>query len=176
MPTTGMRRIACLVILTATFSAFIGCSGYHIGATKPAQMQQVETLAVPVFKNLTLEPRSSVLITDSVVKQLQRDGTFRITSEDGADAVLKGTIRTMERRQLRSAKFNTLRSREVLLRIFVDYVVEEPGTGLILSEGSVQGETNIFLSRNFQLSERQGLEDATRDLAEKLVARIAEGW
>ena len=172
----GFCRASSVLLLSVCALLFTGCAGYRTGSAKPAQMVSVETLAVPVFKNLTLEPRSSVLITNMVVKQLQRDGTYRITSEEGADAVLKGTIRQMERRQLRSAKFNTLRSREVLLRIFVDYVVEEPGTGLILAEGTVQGDTNIFLDRNFQLSERQGIEDATRDLAEKLVARVCEGW
>ena len=172
----GLCRIACLFLISACAFVLAGCSGYHMGSVKPAHMDNVQTLAVPVFKNLTLEPRSSVLITNTVVKQLQRDGTYRIASEESADAVLRGTIREMERRQLRSARFNTLRSRELMLRIFVDYVVEEPGTGLVLAEGSTQGETNVFLDRNFQLSERQGIEDASRDLAEKLVARIAEGW
>lgn len=172
----GFRGAISALLLSAFALMFTGCAGYQLGSTKPTQLQSVETLAVPVFKNLTLEPRSSVLITNTVVKQLQRDGTYRITAEEGADAVLRGTIRQMERRQLRSAKFNTLRSRELLLRIFVDYVVEEPGTGLILAEGTVQGDTNVFLDRNFQLSDRQGIEDATHELAEKLVSRIAEGW
>ncbi|MGK0184796.1 MAG: outer membrane lipopolysaccharide assembly protein LptE/RlpB [Verrucomicrobiales bacterium] len=172
----GFRRAASALFLSVIVLMFTGCAGYRTGTTKPVQMQSVETLAVPVFKNLTLEPRSSVLITNMVVKQLHRDGTYRITAEEGADAILRGTIRQMERRQLRSAKFNTLRSRELNLRIFVDYVVEEPGTGLILAEGSVQGDTNVFIDRNFQLSDRQGIEDATRDLSRKLVARISEGW
>jgi outer membrane lipopolysaccharide assembly protein LptE/RlpB len=153
-----------------------GCAGYHTGSDKPGRMEHVKTLAVPTFKNLTLEPRSAVLVTNNVVRQFQLDGTYQIKDSQDADAVLHGTIREFTRRQLRSARNNNLRTRELELIMFVDYTVEEPVTGSVLTRGTVNGSTSVFLDPNFQLSERQAIDDASRKMAEELVSRLAEGW
>ena len=80
------------------------CAGYKMGADKPAKMAGVTTLAIPVFKNLSLEPRSSVIVTNNVIKRFQMDPTYKITDTKSADAVLKGTIQKFERRQLRGVR------------------------------------------------------------------------
>lgn len=152
------------------------CAGYRAGSDKPGRMENVTSIAVPTFKNLTLEPRSSVLITNNVVRQFQIDGTYQIKDPQQADAVLRGTIRDFTRRQLRSARNNNLRTRELELVMDVDFVVEEPVTGNLLAKGTVRGATSIFLDPNFQLSERQALDDASRKMAEELVSRLTEGW
>jgi hypothetical protein len=176
MQVPGCRRSARGALLIAVALVSSSCAGYRIGATKPAELLSVERVAIPTFRNLTLEPRSSVLMTNMVIKQFQRDGSYQISSEENADAVLRGTIIEMERRQLRSAKFNTLRSREINLTIRVEYELEELATGIILARGMSQGDTNIFLDPNFQLSERQAIEDASREVAERIVTRVSEGW
>lgn len=153
-----------------------GCAGYTTGSGKPGRMANVESIAVPTFRNLTLEPRSAVLVTNNVVRQFQLDGTYQIKDAQEADAVLRGTIREFARRQLRSARNNNLRTRELELLMTVDFVVEEPVTGNLLSKGTVQGSTSVFLDPNFQLSERQAIDDASRKMSEELVSRLAEGW
>ena len=59
------------------------------GSVKPAYLSAVQSIAVPTFKNQTLEPRIESLVTGTVIKQFQQDGTYRIASEDNADAILK---------------------------------------------------------------------------------------
>jgi hypothetical protein len=83
-----------LKALFATLFCFAlgGCLGYHIGPVKPYYLRDVHTIAVPTFQNRTLVPRIEVLVTDTVIKQLQQDGTFQITNEDKADATLTGNI------------------------------------------------------------------------------------
>lgn len=153
-----------------------GCAGYHVGSEKPGRMENIQTIAVPTFRNLTLEPRSAVLITNNVVQQFQNDGTYQIKDPSEADAVLRGTIRDFTRRQLRSARNNNLRTRQMELTMTVDFVVEERLTGTLLSKGTVNSSTSVFLDPNFQLSERQSLDDASRRMAEELVSRLSEGW
>ncbi|MDB6071960.1 MAG: hypothetical protein JWL81_3131 [Verrucomicrobiales bacterium] len=152
------------------------CAGYHAGSDKPGRMETVKTSAVPTFRNLTLEPRSSALVTNNVIRQFQIDGTYQIKDAENADAVLRGTIKQFTRRQLRSARNNNLRTRELELVLDVEYVVEEPVTGNLLSKGLVRGSTSVFLDPNFQLSERQAIDDASRKVAEELVSRLTEGW
>jgi hypothetical protein len=165
------------LLLTAAAALLLpGCAGYTTGSDKPGRMENVKSIAVPTFRNLTLEPRSAVLVTNNVVRQFQLDGTYQIKDAQDADAVLRGTIREFTRRQLRSARNNNLRTREMELLMIVDFVVEEPVTGNLLAKGTVQGSTSVFLDPNMQLSERQAIDDASRKMSEELVSRLSEGW
>jgi hypothetical protein len=138
-------------------------------------MEGIQTLAVPLFRNHTLEPRSSAIVTNNVVRLLQNDGSYRIVDSSQADAVVKGTIQRFERRQLRAARNNSLRTRELELRVWIDYTVESRD-GAVLLRGTANGSTSLFLDPNFQLTERQGIDDASLRAAEDLVSRLCEGW
>lgn len=169
LPRPAFLAAAVAVLLSS-------CAGYRAGSDKPGRMEAVKTIAVPTFRNLTLEPRSSALVTNNVIRQFQIDGTYQIKDASNADAVLRGTIKQFTRRQLRSARNNNLRTRELELVLDVEYVVEEPVTGNLLGKGLVRGSTSVFLDPNFQLSERQAIDDASRKVAEELVSRLTEGW
>jgi hypothetical protein len=155
---------------------FSSCAGYQLGADKPTKMANVTTLAVPVFKNLSLEPRSSVLVTNNVIKQFQMDPTYKIVDTKSADAVLKGTILRFERRQLRGVRTNVLRSSELEIKLWVEYSVEDTKTGEVLIKGTAQGDTSVFLDPKFQLTERQAIDEASRKVGEEILTRVAEGW
>lgn len=157
-------------------AAMTSCAGYRLGADKPARFAHVQTLAVPVFKNHTLEPRSSVIITNNVIKQLQLDPTYKITDTKQADAILKGTILRFERRQLRGVKTNVLKSRELGIKLWIEYALEDARTGQTLMKGTAQGETSVFLDPNFQLTERQAIDEAARIASQEIVSKLTEGW
>jgi hypothetical protein len=57
----------------------------------------------------------------------------------------------------------------------IDYSVETR-TGAVLTTGTVEGATSVFLDVNFQRSDYQALDDAAAKLAEELVSRLSEGW
>ena len=170
--------------LSSVFRALLGiaislltasCAGYRLGADRPAVMEGIHTLAVPVFRNDSSIPRSSVLITNRVIRQLQVDGSYRVVDGSQADAIVRGTIRPVRRHQLRSEKLNTLRTLEQEVRLVLDYSVETR-SGAVLTTGTVEGATSTFLDVNFQRSEYQALDEAAARLAEDLVSRLAEGW
>ncbi len=161
--------------LAAPALLLAGCAGYTVGPVKPARLASVSSIAVPTFKNLTLEPRSSVLVTNEVVKRLQNDGSYSVASSASADAVLKGTLVEIRRRPLRSARFNTLRTREMEFEVYVDFSLEDARTREVLADGRARGSSHIFLDENFQLTERQALNEAAAEAARDLVTRISEG-
>ena len=100
---------------------------------------------------------------------------YKLVDSSRADAVLKGTITRFDRRQLRSARNNSLRTRELELRVWIDYTVETR-TGAVLMRGTANGSTSLFLDPNFQLTERQGIDDASLRAAAALVSRSCGGW
>jgi len=171
-----LHRTLKIVVALALTTLFTSCAGYHLGADKPTKMAGISSLAIPVFKNQSLEPRSSVLVTNNVIKQFQMDPTYKITDSKSADAILKGTILRFERRQLRGFRNNVLRSSELGIKLWVDYTVEDSKTGAVLMKGTAQGEASVFLDPNFQLTERQAIDEASRLVAEEIQGRVAEGW
>ena len=150
--------------------------GYWLGYVKPAKFPNIRTVYVPTFQNETLEPRSSVLVTNAVIQQMQRDGTYRVGSANRSDAVLEASIMELNRQQTRSVRFDTLRTSELRFTLVVNYILRDRRTQEILDQGTVEGQVSRFLDPNFQLSERQALPDAAERLAENLVSRLGEGW
>jgi hypothetical protein len=169
-----MKKLALLFALPA-LSMLTNCAGYQLGASKPHQMANVTKLAVPTFKNNTLEPRLEVLVTNALIKKLQMDGTYQIVPRSEADAVLTASIEDIERTQFRSVRSNTLRSSEILMRLIVKYKVED-NAGNKLLNGTERAWSNIILDPSVQITERQGLADAAERLGDTLASRISEGW
>jgi len=164
-----LSSILIMPLLTAS------CAGYRVGAVTPDYLTEVSTINIPNFKNNTLEPRLDAIVTNAVIARFMNDGTLQVTNGDNADTVLEGTITRVDRRQLRSARFNTLRSRELGFIITVDYRLIEPATQRVLAAGTVRGDTSLFVDANIQGAERQAVPDAALRLAENLVTRVTEG-
>ena len=173
-------RFASAVSLLALL--FGGCAGYHIGPVKPARFEGVKTIAVNTFKNDTLQPRVEVLLANAVIKQIQQDGTYKVTDESHADALLEGTLEEIRRRPSRYVRGNILQTREYTLQIQVRYTVTERGTGKRLDQRTVSGTTSFFVSGSGSIAvdvnqdELQAFPLAAEDLAVRLVSQISEGW
>lgn len=191
-----------LIAAGLTALVFTGCAGYQLGEVKPGVYRDIHKLHVPPFKNRTLEPRFSSLLTNAVLAEIQSDGTYEVSSRANADAVLVGEIRQIEKRQLRAVRTDTLRSRELSLYLVVDFHLEDPQTGARIGDrvargdievptddklgteeeiigarqGRVVGETIQFVDPSFQVGERNALSFVAEDLADKLVSQLANGW
>ena len=152
------------------------CFGYHIGPVKPYYLQDVHTIAVPTFENSTLIPRIEVLVTDTVIKQFQQDGTFKIASNENADVILKGEISRITRSPARSVRGNVLATSEFNLVMRLRYKLVGNDGKPIGPPGEVSGSTSFFVGTDVITDERQALPLATEELANHLVSQLSEGW
>jgi len=191
------------ILITTTLGGFLlsGCAGYQLGDAKPSPYAEIEKIHVPPFKNLTLEPRLSSLVTNAVLQELQSDGTYQVATRKNCDAVLVGEIRDIDKYQLRAVRTDTLKSSELGVYLIVDFHLEDPVTGERISErslkkhgshiadskdsgldliqareGRVVGDTIQFVDPSFQIGERNALSFVAEDLADKLVSQLANGW
>jgi hypothetical protein len=153
-----------------------GCVGYRIGETKPQYLKNVHSIAIPTFRNNTFLPRVEVMITNTVIKQFQQDGTFRIASENNADAVLRATITTIGRRSVRSLRGNVLATTEFNLGIGITYTLESRDGTRLTGPMTVSGGTSFFVGSDVATEERQALPLAAEDAAVRLVSQLSEGW
>ncbi|HYJ06954.1 MAG TPA: LptE family protein [Chthoniobacterales bacterium] len=152
-----------------------GCAGYRLGPATPAHLSHIKTIAVPTFANTTLVPRIEALVTGTVIKQFQQDGTFRIGSEGQADAVLKAEIVAVGRNPARSVRGNVLSTTEFNLNLSVRYSLVGRD-GKPLSAGGASGNTSFFVGSDVSTDERQALPLAAEEMAKQLVSQLSEGW
>ena len=131
---------------------------------------------MPTFENKTLLPRIEVLVTDSVIKQLQQDGTYKIAEKDNADAVLKAEITGISRAPARSVRGNVLATTEFILTMHVKYKLETRSGTLLVPPAEVVGTTSFFVGTDVTTDERQALPLAAEELAIHLVTQLSEGW
>ena len=157
-------------------SLLSGCAGYHVGPATPAYLRQVHSIAVPTFRNGTLIPRMESLITSTVIKQFQQDGTFRIANENTADATLKGEIVSVGRSPARSVRGNVLATTEFNLALRVHYTLIGRDGKPLAGPADVYGTTSFFVGEDVSTDERQALPIAAEELAVRLVNQLSEGW
>lgn len=139
-------------------------------------MRAVRTLAVPTFKNNTYEPRVEVLLADSLIQQIQQDGTYTVVGDERADAIVYCTLNSARRRSLRSVVDNVLATSEFELILDVSYQVIDRVTGAELMSGNVNGATAFFPTGDLQTDERQAISVAAQRVAVNLTSRLSEGW
>jgi hypothetical protein len=169
-----VKKFFSAAILVACFT---GCAGYHIGSVKPYYLRDIHPIAVPTFKNNTLEPRIEVLITDTVIKQFQQDGTYRIVGDDEADAILKAEIVGISRTPARFVSGNVLATEEFNLTLRVRYsLINRADKAVLAQPATVSGTSSFFVSSDIVTDERQALPLATEDVATHLVSALSEGW
>jgi hypothetical protein len=70
-----------------------GC-GYQVAGRANSLPPDIRTIAVPIFKNETSQFKVEQTLTSAVVQELIDRTKFRVTTNpDGADAVLRGTVK-----------------------------------------------------------------------------------
>jgi hypothetical protein len=158
-----MRNFFSAFLLLPLLLSLGGC-GYHVGEIKPTPMRRVTTIAVNSFKNETLIPRVEVQTANAVVKQFQQDGTYRIESNDRADAILEGAIEKIDRQPMRIIASNVLQTSEFELQ-----------------QGKARGTTPFFTDSNLVNSDlvtdqNMNYPSAAQRMAENLVSKVSEGW
>jgi len=79
------RRLGLLLLLGVALG---GC-GYTVHGTLPSH---INTVAVPIFRNRTVEPAIEGFITRAVVEAFSTNGRLKVVGTDRADAILDGEI------------------------------------------------------------------------------------
>ncbi len=165
-----------ILVIPALCAALLLGGCYTLGETKPSMMKQIETLSVPVSKNTTLEPNVEAMLADSIIKQVQSDGTYAVNSKDRADAIVYTTLKEIERKPSRSVRGNIIATSEYLLVVTIDYRVVEQASGRVLMSGTVHGQTSFFTTPDLQTAEAQAMPLAFNDAAVRLTSRLSEGF
>ncbi len=168
---TALHALALFLLACSVSSC-----GYRLGEAKPGTLKNVQKIAVTTFKNSTHIPRVEALVTNTVIKQLQQDGTFEVTTVEKADAVLDGAVTAIARAPARSVRGNVLATTEFGLGVTVGWSLRTKDGTPVAGPGSISGGTSFFVGSDVTTDERQALPLAAEDLAVRLVSQLSEGW
>jgi len=156
---------------------FSGCAGYKLGAIQPHFMEGIHSIAVPTFRNETLVPNIEVLCTDTLIRQIQEDGTYKVASSLGdADAVLEGEIASIIRRPYRTVIGDIQATEEFQMTLVIHYRILRKATGEVVDNKDATGTTTFFVSGDVNQDEIQAIPLAAQGASTQMVSEFSEGW
>lgn len=168
-----MRTLRC-ILMGGLLLALSGCAGYRVGPTSN-QTAGDKTVQIVPITNQTLEPELGDAVTAALRKELQRDATYRLTSQDSADIVITGTVTKYVRQALTFQPNDVITARDYRVSLTATFSASERGTGKIIFNREVTGQTLTRVGSDLTSTERQALPLLANDLARRVVAMLADG-
>jgi hypothetical protein len=179
------KTLICFFIL-ASLLPVSGC-GYTTSSALPSNLR---TIFIPAFKNnitYTTQrasgsenyfPLMEVKVRNAIEERFLFDGKLRLakTAEE-ADLVLKGELVGYQKDPLRFTAEDEDKVQEYRIRILVDLVLRDKDEEQPLwEEKGFAGEATYFITGANATSESSAIENATADLARRVVERTIENW
>ncbi|HJO54174.1 MAG TPA: hypothetical protein QF373_06715, partial [Verrucomicrobiota bacterium] len=114
-------------------------------------------------------------VNASIRRELQRDGTFELTTGGDGDVLLTGNITAYRRSAVSFQPRDILSVRDFEVELVTRILATEKATGKVLIDHELIGRTTVRLGGDLASAERQALPLLANDLAQKTVALLAEG-
>jgi len=170
-------RVQALVVLA--FLSILAC-GYHTAGHATQIPQNVNTIAIPAFKNETLTYHIEQMLTSSVVREFHTRTRYHIVSDagDDPDATLSGTVLSTVATPL---TYDTATGRAASVLVVVSMRVQlTERSGKVLYQNPTylfreQYEVSQDLSSFFE-EDSPAFRRLSQDFARTLVSNILEGF
>ncbi len=133
------------------------------------------SVRVVPFVNNTMQPRLGDDVTQQIREQIQRDGTFRLSSRDDADIVVSGNMISYNRFELSFVREDVLTVRDFRVSMTARVTALERSTGKLLVDKDVSATTLVRVGWDLTSAERQALPLLATDLARNITALLADG-
>jgi hypothetical protein len=151
-----------------------GCAGYQLGPTNGVAAR-AKSVRVNPFANLTLQPRLTDVVTSQVRSELQRDGTYQLSTGGEADIILSGNLTRYQRQAITLVPNDVLTVQDYRVVLTAKVSARERSTGTVLFDQEVTGYTLIRVGADLPSAERQGMPLLANDLAKNVIALLVDG-
>ena len=173
--TVAQLRILILLALAALLGSCASdpTKGYSF---ESAHDSTIRTVAVPIFSNDTFHHGVELTLTEDIIKQIQRQTPWRVTSAENADALLTGSIKSVNLRAL-STRTGSGFVQEMAVQISVDFEFVDNRSGKTLTSRTGYRALDSFVPAQ-PTGERidVGYAGATQTLARDLVGDLQQVW
>ena len=155
------------------------CANYQMGSTpKNAGLKDVRVIYVPTAQNETDETDLPGIMTNAILQELDRDGTYRHARKDESDAILEVTIKKVARSPIRQSTEQFLTTLQFQLLVTVQYrLYNMKDKKDAFPNSTVIGTTTFFVQGDQTESQRQAYPLAAVNAAQSIVSSLANsGW
>ena len=155
------------------------CASYKMGNTPNAKgLTDVRVIYIPTVQNETDETAVPGIVTNALLQEIDRDGTFRHARKDESDASLEITVKKIERVSIRQSTEQFLTSLQYQLILTLEYrLYNMREKKEIIPPTLTKGTTTFFIQGDQTESQRQALPPAAINAAQNLVTAISSrGW
>ena len=154
--------------------ALTGCAGYHLGPSN-GELAGARTVQVVPFANQTAEPRLGDNATAALRKEIQRDATYRLASNEPGDIVVNGEITQFLRFGVSFQATDVITAQNYRLIMTAHITAHDRTTGKILLDRIVTGDTTVSVGNDLPSAERQARPLLATDMAQKITSLLADG-
>jgi hypothetical protein len=169
-----MKGIRQLAVAGALGLLLTGCAGYRLGPVNH-EAAGARSIQIDPFVNKTLQPRLSDYINNSLRKNLQQDGTFRLDSHEHGDIVVTGVLTAFTSTPMSVQPSDVLTPLDYLVTMTAQVKATERATGKVVFDGVVTGRTRLRAGQDLTSAERQAIPLLADDFARNATRSLTEG-
>ena len=160
-------RVCRLVSLSLAL-AVGGCTGYRWTSGVP---EELRTVAVPVFENRTSSAELGHIVTDYVLREFQREGTFSIRRSGSSALEVQGAIVKTSREAAAFDRGYGSRASEYRYVVTAEVSLVNKDTGKVLLDNRRYVAETTFLTRGDLLTSQR---DAASRIAQEFARQIVD--
>ena len=174
-----MNRVFFLGLCLGLLAAVLGCGYTLVG--QGSLPDHIKTVAIPTFKNDTIEEGIEEVVTQAVIEEYIRGGKVLPASEVEADAVLLGTIRSYnpeeavtynELNEVSSYKLTVTVDLELKDLVNDETIWKREG---LAEDADFAGGPDVDITTE-EDNEDEALEQLAEELAQRIQALSTEGF
>ena len=159
-----MKKILPIIIAAL---ALAGCANYRWTSPVPADMQ---TVTVPTFRNESNVLELGAVATRQVLREFQREGTFKIASADDAAIEVQGVIKAATVGRIYFKREMAMRAYEQRLSVSAEVSFIDRRNGKVMvNNRKYMAETTYFSDSDMATARRDASGRAAEDLARQIV-------
>ncbi len=169
-----MKRFTSGLCLGAMLFALAGCAGYRLGPTN-GEVAGGRSIQINPFGNKTLEPRLVEYVMNSLRKDLQQDGTYRLDTRQQGDVIVTGVITSYSRTELSVQPTDVLTALDYQITMTAQITARDRVTGKIILDRPVIGTTTLRAGSDLTSAELQAIPLLADDFAKRATALLVDG-
>ena len=177
-----MKKTFFSFLSLLTFLCIVTGCGYTTRSTLPGNLKAIHVERIDnqiVYTSATSRnvyfPLLEVDVRNAIIDRFQFDGNLRIGEQSQADLLLKGNLLDYKRDGLRFSDDDV--AEEYRVHVVVSLELWDMTAGeLMWREPRFVGEATYFISGPEATTEESAVDEATKDLARRIVERTIENW
>ena len=170
----NITRLRMALVVLAAAAAVVGGCNYKIGSM---HRSDVKSIYVPVWTRGREVYRRDVekRLTEAIIKRIQADTQYKISTQALADTKLTGTIERI-RQHVLTINTDTGGARELEVEFTVSFVWTDLRKGTEQRWGKFRAVGRYIRSAPFSETFAVGGEDVINEVAQRIVEQLEEKW